>query len=178
MKMAIPLWLEDIRKDWKMLQKRTPPQYIYFEPEGEILTPEDFARETALYAARRNLDYETIRLEFHPCPGPLGRNRLSGFLYLRSLLPPWQDSSCEAGAVHTASPQCFQGKVHVFCAASHHPDVWQYPVLPSLTARLAPVFPEYTEFYYRMLYRCHTVDICKQKMFTINNFWDCQGENA
>ena len=57
-------WLEDIRKDWKMFQKELHSQYIYFEPEGEILTPEDFARETALYAARRNLDYETIRLEF------------------------------------------------------------------------------------------------------------------
>ena len=56
-------WLEDIRKDWKMFQKELHSQYIYFEPEGEILTPEDFARETALYAARRNLDYETIRLE-------------------------------------------------------------------------------------------------------------------
>ena len=53
-------WLEDIRKDWKMFQKELHSQYIYFEPEGEILTPEDFARETA----RRNLDYETIRLEF------------------------------------------------------------------------------------------------------------------
>ena len=56
-------WLEDIRKDWKMFQKELHSQYIYFEPEGEILTPEDFARETALYAARRNLNYETIRLE-------------------------------------------------------------------------------------------------------------------
>ena len=54
-------WLEDIRKDWKMFQKELHSQYIYFEPEGEILTPEDFARETALYAA--NLNYETIRLE-------------------------------------------------------------------------------------------------------------------
>ena len=41
-------WLEDIRKDWKMFQKELHSQYIYFEPEGEILTPEDFARETAL----------------------------------------------------------------------------------------------------------------------------------
>ena len=123
-------WLEDIRKDWKMFQKELHSQYIYFEPEGEILTPEDFARETALYAARRNLDYETYPAGIHLCPGPAGGNCLSGILYLRSLFPPWQDSSCEAGTVHTASPQCFQGKIHVFCAASHHPDVWQYPVLP------------------------------------------------
>ena len=57
-------WLEDIRKDWRMFQKELHSQFIYFEPEGEVLSPEDFARETALYAAKRNLDYETIRLEF------------------------------------------------------------------------------------------------------------------
>ena len=73
-------WLEDIRKDWKMFQKELHSQYIYFEPEGEILTPEDFARETALYAARRNLNYETIRLE-----STCALVRLEGIAYQASL---------------------------------------------------------------------------------------------
>ena len=71
-------WLEDIRKDWKMFQKELHSQYIYFEPEGEILTPEDFARETALYAA--NLNYETIRLE-----STCALVRLEGIAYQASL---------------------------------------------------------------------------------------------
>ena len=69
-------WLEDIRKDWKMFQKELHSQYIYFEPEGEILTPEDFARETA----RRNLNYETIRLE-----STCALVRLEGIAYQASL---------------------------------------------------------------------------------------------
>ena len=123
------------RIDGEMSQLKKLEQICSRLEEQQTLKPsivesclEEFSREDG-----NTTWLEDIRKDYpagiHLCPGPAGGNSLSGILYLRSLFPPWQDSSCEAGAVHTASPQCFQGKIHVFCAASHHPDVWQYPVL-------------------------------------------------
>ena len=54
---------QNIKKDWILFKKELHGQYIYFEPQEEILNPTDFARETAIYAQRNHLDYETIRLE-------------------------------------------------------------------------------------------------------------------
>ena len=71
---------QDIRKDWAMYKKELHEQYIYFEPEGTVLTPEEFALETALYAQRNNFSYETVRLDKR-----YALIRLEGILYQASL---------------------------------------------------------------------------------------------
>lgn len=72
-------WFEDIKKDWKMYQKELHSQFICFEPEGEITTPADFAVETALFAARKHMDYETVKLE-----STYALVRLEGIMYQAS----------------------------------------------------------------------------------------------
>lgn len=54
---------QNIRKDWTMYRQELHKTFIYIEAEGELLKPEDFARETAVYALKHKLDYETVRLD-------------------------------------------------------------------------------------------------------------------
>lgn len=46
-----------------MYRQELHKTFIYIEAEGELLKPEDFARETAVYALKHKLDYETVRLD-------------------------------------------------------------------------------------------------------------------
>lgn len=54
---------QNIRKDWALFQKEIHKQFIYIEPAGDIVNPGDYARETAVFAAKKQLDYETVSLE-------------------------------------------------------------------------------------------------------------------
>lgn len=72
-------WFEDIRRDWKLYQKELHSKFIYFEPEGEVITPTDFATETALFAVRKHWEYETVSLE-----SSYALVRLEGIMYQAS----------------------------------------------------------------------------------------------
>lgn len=54
---------QNIKMDWTMYKEELHKEFIYVEPEGELLNPGDFAVEASIYAARNHLSYETVRLE-------------------------------------------------------------------------------------------------------------------
>lgn len=70
---------QNIMRDWKLYKRELHETFIYIEAEGELLTPTDFARETALYAEKNQLSYETIRLE-----NTYALVRLDGIMYQAS----------------------------------------------------------------------------------------------
>lgn len=71
---------EKIGKDWKQYKKELHGSCFYFEPQGTVLTPGDFATETAVFAARNHMEYETINLEAN-----YALVRLEGVAYQASL---------------------------------------------------------------------------------------------
>lgn len=54
---------QNIRRDWTNYNKELHETFIYIEAEGELLNPHDFARETAIYAQKHHMAYETVRLD-------------------------------------------------------------------------------------------------------------------
>lgn len=54
---------QNIKRDWTMYKEELHKEFIYVEPEGEMLNPGDFAVEASVYAAKNHLSYETVRLD-------------------------------------------------------------------------------------------------------------------